>query len=180
MFAPNKDQHHTINHVKGEEQTETRNILVESARIARGDIADLKKLDPTKFDGLIFPGGFGVAKNLCDFAFNGAQASVDEDVMTIINQFHEAKKPIVGICIAPALLALCLRDKGIEITIGTDQGTAEQLELLGAKHTVAKVDTCIVDQTNKLITTPAYMIHTSLDKIAAGIDASIEKLVELS
>ena len=173
VFAPNKPQHHVVDHGAGEVTSETRNVLVESARIARGNVADLNSLDVDSFDGLVIPGGFGVAKNLCTFAFDGASASVDPVVESIIKSFNQQKKIITAMCIAPALIALCLN--GVSLTIGTDEETAKTLESLGAKHIKTPSSEFVIDETNKVISTAAYMHdNASLDEIYNGISGAIK------
>ena len=108
IFAPDINQHHVINHITGEEMDETRNVLVESARIARGSIHDLKKFNPADFDGLLFPGGFGAAKNLSTWAFDGADATVLPEVEDAIRGMVSLKKPVGAICISPVILAKVL------------------------------------------------------------------------
>lgn len=178
IFAPNKVQHHTVNHLSSEEQGESRNIMVEAARIARGNITALDELNPDNYDALVIPGGFGVAKNLCTFAFDGVNATVDETVKTVITSTHAAKKPIVAICIAPALVALTI--KGCELTIGSCIDTAAALESLGAKHKITTSAEFVVDDTNKVITTAAYMHDTAkLDEIHKGIFGALEAMKSL-
>ncbi|WP_434779506.1 isoprenoid biosynthesis glyoxalase ElbB [Neisseria sp. Ec49-e6-T10] len=182
IFAPNKNQHHVVNHLTGEEVSgSSRNILEESARIARGKIEDIKTLNINDFDALVIPGGFGVAKNLCSFAFDGSKASVDEQVTATIKGFNLANKPIGAICIAPALVALTLGAKHPTLTIGQDEATANELEKLGAKHQVCVTSDCVVDEQNKIITTPAYMDDPeNLADVYAGITKLIKNVIKLA
>ncbi|MFT6984804.1 MAG: enhancing lycopene biosynthesis protein 2 [Psychromonas sp.] len=182
IFAPNKDQHHVIDHLKGEEVTgATRNVLEESARIARGEIEDLAQLNASDFDALIIPGGFGVAKNLCSFAFDGSTASVDQQVAAKLQEFKKANKPIGAICIAPALVALSFGDQKPLLTIGTDQGTAAELEKLGAKHQICATSECVVDVTHKIVTTPAYMDGSArIADVYAGISKLVKNVIKLA
>lgn len=180
IFAPKQDQHHVLNHLDGSEATSKRNVLEESARIARGKVSDLTQCQPENFDALVLPGGFGVAKNLCSFAFDGSKAKVSPLVKELILGFHSAKKPIGAICISPALVALCLGDKGVEVTIGNDPETAAEIEKLGARHRNCEVDSCVIDRTNKVVTTPAYMYDDApLGKIGQGIAACVTELLNL-
>ena len=180
IYAPDKDQHHVIIHNKGEESQQKRNILEESSRIARGKISALTKLDSQAFDALVLPGGFGVAKNLCTFAFNGANAEVDDLIKNLIIDFHTQQKPIVSICIAPALVALCLGNKGVSLTIGNDIETANEITKTGAKHIECDPGGCVVDSKNKVISTPAYMYDdANLSVINSGIEKSIAELLKL-
>lgn len=181
VFALNKDQHHVINHLKGEEESGmSRNVLVESARIARGEIEDLKHLSAQDFDALVMPGGFGVAKNMCTFAFEGSAASTDDLVIEKVREFKSANKPIGAVCIAPALVALCLGDSKPTLTIGSDEGTAAELEKLGATHENCATTACVVDSANKIVTTPAYMDGSAkLADVYQGISAMVKNLMKL-
>lgn len=180
IFAPNIDQHHVVNHLTGEEvANDSRNVLVESARIARGNITDLADLNPANFDSLVMPGGFGVAKNLSSFAFEGSAGKANELLTQVVQAFHQASKPIGAICIAPAILALTLGEHNPKITIGTDTATATELEKLGATHINCATNDCVVDSVNKLVTTPAYMDdNADLVTIFAGISKLVDELVD--
>lgn len=177
IFAPNMEQHHVINHITGEEMPETRNVLVESARIARGNIKDLKEFSPNNFDYLLFPGGFGVAKNLCTFAFDGANCSVNTDVENAVKAMHKAEKPIGALCIAPALIAKILGN--IEVTIGQDEGTANAISAMGAKHANTNHGEVVCDTKNKIVTTPCYMLDATIAQIGEGAENVVKKLMEL-
>ncbi|MCO4783170.1 MAG: isoprenoid biosynthesis glyoxalase ElbB [Candidatus Cloacimonetes bacterium] len=183
ILAPNIEQHHVINHQTGEEMSETRNVLVESARIARGEIYSLSDVDPSQFDAIILPGGFGAAKNLSNFAFIGSKAIVLEELSIFLLEFKKYNRPIGAMCIAPALIALLNPKMGensnISLTIGTDTETAETLELLACKHENKEAHEICVDSTNKIVSTPAYMIGKGLADIHKGIDALVEKVIDL-
>jgi len=178
-MAPDIDQMHVINHLTKEECSERRNVLVESARIARGDIKDLKKVKAGELDALIIPGGFGAAKNLSDFAIKGPAATVQPDVERLINELVDAGKPVGAICIAPATLTRAIADKHPELTIGTDQGTAAAIEKMGGRHVVCSVTMVHVDARNKLVTTPAYMIGPGIKDIAIGIEKLVTEILAL-
>lgn len=179
-FAPDVDQTTVIDHATGEAATETRNVLKEAARIARGEIRDLKAADAAELDALVLPGGFGAAMNLCDFATKGADGTVDEDLKTLLRAMHDAKKPIGAICIAPGAVALALGDKGPTLTIGTDAGTAQAIEACGAVHQDCPVDDCVVDEEQKIASTPAYMLGPSIAHVAKGIDRCVTAVVEMA
>ena len=181
-LAPDVDQMHVINHLTGQESSETRNVLVESARIARGEIKNLAEASAADFDALIFPGGFGAAKNLCDFAVKGADAVVNPDVARLATEMMKAKKPIAAVCIAPAMLAAICRDAGIEssVTIGTDEGTASNIEAMGAKHLACPVEEFRVDEEHRLITSPAYMLAGSISEAATGIERTVAELLRIA
>lgn len=170
-----------IDHLKGEETGQTRDILVESARIARGEIADLATIKAEDLDAIVFPGGFGAAKNLSDFAYKGPEASVRDEVKKLVLDMHEAKKPIGAICISPAVMACAFKDSGhqITVTIGNDEGTAMAIESFGAKHQNCPVDDIVVDEENNMISTPAYMLGPSIAQVAKGIDKLVAKVVEM-
>jgi len=182
MMAPNVEQMHVVNHLTGEvSEGEKRNVLVESARIARGNIKDIKEVSVNDIDALVFPGGYGAAKNLSTFAVDGSNCKINDDVKRLVKEIIQAKKPLVAICIAPVLVAKALEGTGIKssITIGTDEGVAGAIESLGATHVACPVKEAVVDKENKIVTTPAYMLGQSISEVAEGIEKTIEKLFEL-
>ena len=178
-FAPDVNQYHVINHLTGEETSEQRNVLVEAARIARGDIEPLTALRVADFDALIVPGGFGAAKNLSDFAFEGAELRVQVDMMVAVKAFAEAGKPIGLICIAPAMAGRIFGE-GVVATIGNDAATAEAMEQTGVTHQACAVDDIVVDETHKLITTPAYMLAKNISEAASGIDKLVKQVISMA
>lgn len=178
-FAPNISQHHVINHLTGEEMPETRNVLVEAARIVRGEIKDIREANAEDFDALIVPGGFGAAKNLSDFAVNGAQLTVQPDVLALAQAFAAANKPVGLICIAPSMAAKIF-GPGVVCTIGNDADTAAALTSMGAQHEECAVDDIVEDSQYKLITTPAYMRAQSISEAASGINKLVDRVLELS
>jgi enhancing lycopene biosynthesis protein 2 len=176
-FAPNIDQHHVINHLTGEvSEGEKRNVLVESARIARGDVEDLTELRVQDFDALLVPGGFGAAKNLCSFALDGENYQVNEQVLAACQAFAQADKPAGYMCIAPAMLPL-IYPQGVQGTIGTDKGTAALIEAKGLVHNDCNVDDIVIDTQNKLVSTPAYMLATSMAEAASGINKLVKSVL---
>ncbi|MBT7609609.1 MAG: isoprenoid biosynthesis glyoxalase ElbB [Bacteriovoracaceae bacterium] len=181
IFAPNQDQFHVVNHILGTENQENRNIIEESARIARGDVTNLTELSAQDFDGIIFPGGFGVAKNLCNWAFEGSNCQVDSNIEKLIKNFYELKKPIAAICIAPALIATVLGSQKITVTIGNDQITADEIIKTGAFHENKEVHEICIDKKHKIISTPAYMYgDAKLHKIQEGIFSCVKAMLELT
>ena len=178
-MAPDVDQFDVVNHLTGEATGEKRNVLVESARIARGIIKDIRKVRAADIDGLIIPGGFGAAKNLSDFAVKGKDAVVNEDVKRLLNDMVSAGKPVGAICIAPATLTKALEGKNPEVTIGNDIGTAGAIEAMGGRHKECSVDMIHVDSNNKLVTTPAYMLGQCIKDVAVGIEKLVNKVLEL-
>lgn len=180
FMAPDKDQMDVVNHLAGEPSGETRNVLVESARIARGNIVDVATVKAVDLDGVIVPGGFGAAKNLCDFAARGDGCEADPEVARLLVDMHAARKPIGAICIAPALVARVLGEHKPTLTIGTDAGTAGALEKMGAQHKDCDVHDCVVDAEEKIVTTPAYMLAGSIKEAADGIEKLVTEVVRLA
>lgn len=178
-FAPDLPQRQVVDHLTGETVPESRNVLVESARIARGEIRDLAEARADDLDALLLPGGFGAALNLSDFAVEGARAAVTEDLARLLRSMHEAGKPIGAICIAPALVAVALGTKHPRLTIGTDPGTAKALDALGAAHEACPVDACVVDRENRIVTTPAYMLGPSIRHVAKGIEQCVAHVLDM-
>ena len=176
-FAPDIKQHHVLNHITGQEMAEQRNVLIESARIARGNILDLAGFNADTVDGLIIPGGFGAAKNLCTYAFDGPDCSVNKDVEMAVKTMHAEGKPIGALCIAPVILARLLGN--VKLTIGQDETTAENLTRMGSRHTTALQGEITVDTDNKLVTTPCYMLDSRVDQIGQGADNLVKALLEL-
>ncbi|HBI15820.1 MAG TPA: isoprenoid biosynthesis protein ElbB [Desulfobulbaceae bacterium] len=176
-FAPDIPQHHVLNHLTGKVMNEERNVLVESARIARGKIKDIKQFRKEDFDALIFPGGVGVAKNLCTYALEGPQCRVNDDVARIVKAMHAAGKPIGALCIAPVILARVLG--AVELTTGQDQGTAQDLATMGARHTSTAQGEITVDRTNKIVTTPCYMLESRVDEIGNGAENLVKAVLEM-
>ncbi|MBK5341393.1 MULTISPECIES: isoprenoid biosynthesis glyoxalase ElbB [Pseudomonas] len=178
-FAPNIAQLHVINHLTGEEMPETRNVLVESARIARGNIKDIREANVDDFDALIVPGGFGAAKNLSNFAVEGAGCSVQPQVLELAEAFAEAGKPVGLMCISPALAAK-IYGPGVTCTIGNDTDTATAMNKMGATHEDCAVTDIIEDKARKLVTTPAYMLAQNISEAASGINKLVDRVLELT
>lgn len=176
--APDMAQTTVVNHLIGENKGETRNVREEAARIARGDVLDLSDAPVDQFDALVVPGGFGVAKNLCDFAFNGDGMVIDASIKDWIGQFIEAKKPVGLACIAP-VMAPQLFGEGVECTIGRDPETVAAITAMGGTHVECKVDEVCVDEANRLVTTPAYMLANSLVEVREGTKKLVDALVAL-
>jgi enhancing lycopene biosynthesis protein 2 len=175
VFAPDMDQHHVINHMTGEEMKEKRNVLVEAARISRGKILSLDKFRAGEFDALIFPGGFGVAKNLCTFAFDGSGMKVHPDVGNAVKTMHHAKKPIGAMCISPVILAKLV--KGATVTLGNDAEVIGAVEKMGAKHVTTHHGEVVRDLENKLFTTPCYMLDAAITDISLGTENIVREML---
>jgi len=181
-MAPDVEQMHVVNHLKGEPvEGETRNVLVESARIARGKIKDIADVSAADVDALILPGGFGAAKNLCNFAVKGADCDVNPEVARLVREIIAAKKPLAAVCIAPALVSRVLGNDKLahKLTIGTDEGTAAALTKMGTEHVQCPVRDFVVDKENKLISSPAYMLAGRISEAADGIEKTVKALIEM-
>lgn len=176
-FAPDMDQFHVINHISGDEMDETRNVLVEAARIARGQIRPLSEFDTTAFDALLLPGGFGAAKNLSNLAIAGSECVVNADLQQAVTAMVEANKPIGALCISPAVIARIL--PGARVTIGEDAGTAGAIEAMGGVHQKTTHAEVVIDQRLKLVTSPCYMLDASISQIAEGAENTVRALLEL-
>ena len=177
-YAPDAPQKDVINCLTGHPMNESRNQLVEAARIARGKVKALSELNPSEFDAIILPGGFGAAKNLCDFASKGIEGNVIPELKEKLQAFYAAKKPIGAVCIAPAIVALAFPHKNFNLTVGAGGEVAQSIEKLGHKHSVTRTNECCVDEKNKIYTTPAYMYDdANLSDIFEGIRKLVSKVV---
>jgi len=188
VFAPDRNQHHVLDHTKGVEMDQTRNVLVESARIARTAPRPLSELTPDQADGVVFPGGFGAAKNLSSFGFEGADMSVEPEVARIIEAFHEAGKPQALCCIAPVLAAKVLGSKEVTLTLGGQgseqewpyQGAIDAAKGWGANLELKEVGEVCVDSSNKLVSTPAYMSGTAkFHEVQDGVSNMVQELLKM-
>jgi len=177
IFAPDMAQYHVVDHLTGAPTGEKRNVLSEAARIARGKIVPLQKFDAGRFDALIFPGGFGVAKNLFPFAVEGPDSRVQPDAERAIREMHRAGKPIGALCIAPVLLAKVLGN--IEVTIGNDSDTISLLHQLGASHKTTGHGEIVVDRANRIVTSPCYMLDANIVQIAEGAERTVQAMMEM-
>ena len=178
-FAPDKPQTDVINHLTGEPMGESRNVLIEAARIARGAILPIAQASINDLDALIVPGGFGAAKNLSSFASLGSESVVDPDLKRLALEMHQAGKPLGFMCIAPAMLPKIFAFP-LRLTIGTDIDTAEVLEDMGAEHVPCPVDDIVVDEDNKVVTTPAYMLAQNIAEASAGIEKLVSRVLVLT
>lgn len=189
VFAPNKNQHHVVNHLTGEEMPETRNVLVESARIARGNAKDLKEYHAADYDGLVIPGGFGAAKNLNQWALQGPDGAIDIDVKRAILETVQADKPIAGLCMGPTVIAKAL--EGTEYHASLTVGTTEEkspyeigaisagMEKIGAKSVMKTIREVNTDSALKIITAPCYMMEGSISDVKKNIDMAIDALLKM-
>ncbi|WP_298774945.1 isoprenoid biosynthesis glyoxalase ElbB [uncultured Shewanella sp.] len=178
-FAPDIMQLHVVDHVTGEvDINEKRRVLVESARIARGNILACDKLNIDEFDALVIPGGFGAAKNLCDFAIKEADHEIDPQVNDFIHDFATNKKPIGFMCISPVMIPKIFGEKAIG-TIGSDVETASAFNQMGGVHENASVDEVVVDQVNNIASTPAYMLAENISQVHSSIKALIKQVSKM-
>jgi enhancing lycopene biosynthesis protein 2 len=179
-LAPNIKHYDVINHYSGEAMpNESRNILVESARIARGAITDLKDIESLALDALILPGGYGAAKNFSNYPLKGVSCDVNEDIAATVQSFYKAGKPLGFICIAPVIAAKILGDEHLEMTIGNDPQTAADIEAMGARHIDCQARDTIVCREKKVVSTPAYMMETSIGEVARGIEKLVGEVLSL-
>jgi enhancing lycopene biosynthesis protein 2 len=176
IFAPDVFQHHVVDHITGKEMPEKRNVLVEAARIARGNVNDLKKFDAKDFDALIIPGGFGAAKNLCNYAIKGDDFEVNPDVENAIKAMHKAGKPIGALCISPVIISKVLNKA--RVTIGQDKATATSIENMGGIFVSASHGEVVVDEKNNVFTTPCYMLDADINQIYLGTSNIIKLMLE--
>lgn len=178
IMAPDIEQKDVINHLKQEATGEKRNVLIESARIARGNIRNIKDVKSSELDALIFPGGFGAAKNLSNFAEKGENCTLNPDVERLIKDMHREGKPMGFICIAPVLAAKAIGNK-VQVTVGNDPQVAKAIENMGAYHIECPVDMAVIDSKNKVISTPAYMLASSIKELESGIKMLVKNLLKL-
>jgi enhancing lycopene biosynthesis protein 2 len=176
IFAPDIPQHHVVNHITGEEMHETRNVLVESARIARGNIKSLAKFDADQFDAVILPGGFGAAKNLCTWAFEGDDCTVNPDIEKAVKEMHAHRKPIGAMCIAPVILGKLFT--GTNLTTGDDKASADFIKKMGSEYTRATHGEVIIDKERKLFTTPCYMLDANIVQIEEGTGSLVKEMLK--
>ena len=179
--APDIPQHHVTNHYNKQiSASEQRNVLVESARIARGNIKPLVDLKPEEYQAVILPGGFGAANNLCDFADKGGRCQVQPDVARVLKAAHQAGKPLGFICISPGIAASLFGADKVELTIGNDPGTAKAIEASGAKHVACTVHNLAIDRRLKIVSTPAYMLATRISEVEAGVNKLVQAILEMA
>lgn len=188
-MAPDTDQHHVVNHLNGDEMNEKRNVLIESARIARGAVQSLSDIDISQLDGLVIPGGFGAAKNLNQWALSGPDGDINPEVRKIIRAFRDASKPIAGLCMGPTVIAKAFEGSDVHatLTVGSTaeaspydiEGISKGMESIGAKSSMRTLREVEIDNHNLIVTAPCYMMEGSIKEIRANIKKAIEELVEL-
>jgi len=179
-FAPDNPQTKVINHLSGEPMEEQRNCLVEAARIARGDVADIKELKAADYDALMIPGGFGIMGNLSNYAADKEHCTVNEDLERVVLEFHKAKKPIGATCIAPAVLGKIFKGKAtVTLTLGSSDEANLELNVMGMRPQSCAVDEMISDEKNKIYTTPCYMEPPDIAGMFEGIKLVAKQLGQL-
>ncbi len=178
-FAPDAPQWAVCEHFSGNPVAgETRNMLMEASRIARGEIQPLHEADPSQLDALILPGGNGAAANLCSFATEGASGQVREELRTLLAAMLEQKKPIGAICIAPAIVAMALPQQQLTMTLGeADCEAAEDAAKTGNTFVACPVEDIVVDEVHHVVTTPAYMLGPDIAAVDQGIGSLVEKVL---
>ncbi|MFI3267241.1 MAG: isoprenoid biosynthesis glyoxalase ElbB [Rikenellaceae bacterium] len=175
IFAPNRQQYDVVNGITDELDKNPRNLMIEAARIARGNISSVSELNPECFDALVVPGGFGMAKNIFTLAYEGLDFTVDGEVEAIVKAFHSSGKPIGAMCISPVMIAKVLGASNVKVTLGADSELSEGLAAkTGAIVVSCDRDDVIVDVENKVVTTPAYMYG---DSTIASIGKGAEKMI---
>ncbi len=178
-MAPDMDQMHVVNHLTGEvSEGENRNVLVEAARIARTQIIDIALANPNEYDAVIFPGGYGAAKNLSSFAVNGAASTVQSDVLQFAHAFAASGKPMGYVCIAPAMIPH-IYGADAKLTIGSDADTAAAITEMGGIHVKCHVEDLVIDEERKIVSTPAYMLDVRISEAATGIEKLVHKIIEM-
>jgi enhancing lycopene biosynthesis protein 2 len=177
IFAPDIPQYHVVNHFTGQPMQETRNVLVESARIARGEVSSLKEFRAGDFDGLLMPGGFGAAKNLSSWAYEGDGCTVNPEVEKAIRGMMELKKPVGAMCIAPVILARLV--PGTNLTTGNDKSSAAFIEKMGSTYIKTTHGEVIIDHERKILSTPCYMLDATISQIAEGADNIVREMLKL-
>ena len=182
IMAPDMDQFHVINHLNGNEDlSESRNILVESARIARGKVVDVASVSGHQLDALIFPGGTGMAKNIFDYSMAGINCTVISDVQRLVVEILEADKPLGAICIAPVMIAKVLEYLGRTGTVtgGFNVEINNDIKAMGINAVEVGAEEIVVDKENKIVTTPAYVDAKSMNESCTGIEKLVDKVLEL-
>ncbi|MBU2590965.1 MAG: isoprenoid biosynthesis glyoxalase ElbB [Nitrospinota bacterium] len=188
-FAPDKEHFHIINHLTGEEMPEKRNILIEAARIARGDIKPLSELRGKDYDAIVIPGGFGSAKNLTRWGIDGPKGDIDPDIKRVLIEAVEAGIPTGLLCMSPVIMAKALEGTGrsVRLTVGTTEekspydidAISNGIDSVGARSAMCPVRKFVIDEENKVITTPAYMMEANIEEVAEGISRAVSKLLSL-
>lgn len=188
-LAVNQNQHHVVNHLTGEEMPESRNMMVEAARIARGAVKDITNYDVSQLDALVIPGGFGSAKNFSTWAFDGPNGTILPEIKGLIQQFIANKKPIAALCVSPVVLALAIGDLGLHptMTLGSNlekspydiQAFSAGMEQKGVQAEMKTIRQVSVDEKLKIVSAPCYMMEASVLEIRNNISQALQALIKL-
>lgn len=178
--APDVAQKDVVDHRTGKATKEKRNVLAESARIARGNVVAVATLKADALDAVVLPGGYGAAKNLCSFAAGTADWTVEAETARLLKEMHAARKPIGAMCIAPVVLARLFGDEKLTLTIGSDAATAARIAAKGARHQECRADQIVIDEEARVVTTPAYMLAQGIAEAARGIDKLCQAVVDMA
>ncbi|NVK28443.1 MAG: isoprenoid biosynthesis glyoxalase ElbB [Flavobacteriia bacterium] len=189
-IAPNMVQHHVVNHLNGEEMNETRNVLIESARIARGEITDVANVNIGDYDALLMPGGFGTAKNFTKWAFEGPSGEIQESIKNLVLGFVSAKKPIGALCMSPTTVAKALQGTEYHamLTVGSTEeaspydisAISEGLNSTGATAEMRTVREIAIDPNLKIVTAPCYMMKASITEVRNNIKEAVNSVIDLA
>jgi enhancing lycopene biosynthesis protein 2 len=188
-LSVNKNQHHVVNHLTGEEMPESRNMLVEAARIARGAVHDISTFDNTQIDALVIPGGFGSAKNFTTWAFEGPNGSILPEIKELIQQCISDKKPIAALCVSPVIVGLALNQSDLQatMTLGTDKekspyeinAFSSGLSQTGVQVEMKTIREIALDEKLKIVSAPCYMMDASIVEIRTNIQQAMQALIQL-
>jgi enhancing lycopene biosynthesis protein 2 len=185
FYAPDEMQKEVVDHLTQVPTDERRNVLKESARMARGEIRELKSLSGKDIDGIILPGGYGTIRNLADYLGEPKNGYLkpSSDLQRIIREIFRRKKPIGACGLAGLLVASALRDildTPLTLTIGKDPELIRQMEGMGALHVLSKGREVVMDSEHKLVTTPASLLKLELNQMALSIENMINGIIELT
>ncbi len=179
-YAPNIDQSAVINGITSEKMEEKRNVMIESARLARGEIKDINELNLGEYDCILFPGGLGAVTNWCNYAKAGMACEVESSISRVMEEAHKEKKVIGAMCIAPVVVARVLGKYGITVTIGNDRSVAKSVESVGAHQKNTEVEKACIDEENRIVTTPAYMLAKNIVEVSKGAKSLVRAMIELA
>lgn len=188
-ISVDKPQHHVINHLTGEVMDESRNMLVEAARIARGQITPIDSISPADIDALVIPGGFGSAKNFTSWAFDGPESTILPEVKLLLVNLVNVGKPIVALCVSPVVVAKAFEGSSIHPTLSLGSASEsspydinsfnEGLRATGAIAQERTIREVLIDPTNRIICAPCYMMDARITEINANIKQAMVALNEI-
>jgi enhancing lycopene biosynthesis protein 2 len=188
-ISVDKPQHHVINHLTGEVMDESRNMLVEAARIARGQVIRIDEISPADIDALIIPGGFGSAKNFTSWAFDGPAGTILPEVKLLLVNLVNVGKPIVALCVSPVVIAKAFEGSTIHPTLSLGSSSEPSpydiygfnagLEQTGAVTEERTIREVLIDPVNRIICAPCYMMNARITEIYANINQAMMALNEI-